>query len=153
MKGGILTRDITNQKFWLVVCSSAVYGARLLNEVWRALNKIDGDIAVSVDGDGKIIIDGREIGQLVGWNNQPTTPDNNAWTLVTESGRPGRLGRALKRAVENGLTAEEALDWVQRYLGEEAKADLQSLLDDAGDQSDDLAELLKRHLLQNDLPW
>jgi len=153
---GVITKDPTNSKFFLVIADGRyAYGARLLNEAWRALNKIDGNVAVSVDGDGKIIIDGREIGHMVSWNGEPCSPSSDAaWSIRTTSGRPGRLGRALKKAVdENRLSAEEATAWVRKYLGEDSATDLQALLDDAGDQSDDLAELLKRHLLQNDLPW
>ena len=151
----LITKDVTNPKFFLVIVDGHhAFGIRLHSEARRALAKLGGDVQVQVEG-GTVMVAGRALGEIVGWNGQPLddVDPEAAWTIKTASGRAGRLGRALQRAVEDGLTAEEALDWVQRYLGEEAKADLQALLDDAGDQSDDLAELLKRHLLQNDLPW
>jgi len=151
---GILTKDITNQKFWLVVSSSgAVFGARLEKGVYALLQKLESDVAVLINEDGKITIGGRFLGHLVGWNGQPTTPDpNNAWTIRTRSGSPGRLGRSIQRAVRDGtLDRTQAVAWVRKYLGDAAK-ELEELLEDSSTSSkeEELLELLKRHLIDHD---
>ena len=158
---GILTKDVTNQKFWLVTVAGYAFGIRLNPDAAKALRKVDGDIAVDVAGDGNVAVAGRTIGRLIGWNNQPIEAADSeaAWTLVTESGRPGRLGRALQRAVKEGrLLAAEATAWVRKYLGEDSATDLQALLNEssANEEEEELLEILRQHLLnhgeEGDLP-
>ena len=156
---GILTVDPTNQKFWLVVVVTTeghAFGAKLEKGVAALLQKIQGqgDIAVSVDVDGNIAVGNHIIGRLVGWNGQPTSADQEAaWTLTTASGRPGRLGRAIQRAVRDGtLDRTQAVAWVRRYLGDAAVKELEELLEDSSTSSEEeeLLEVLKQHLLKED---
>ena len=151
----LITKDVTNPKFFLVIVDGHhAFGIRLHSEARRALAKLGGDVQVQVEG-GTVMVAGRALGEIVGWNGQPLddVDPEAAWSIRTASGRAGRLGRALKKAVdENRLSAEEATAWVRRYLGEDEASELENLLD-GNDEDIDLTELLKQHLLQDDLPW
>ena len=113
----ILLRDPTagTRRIYLAAVQIAggrhVFGVRLEPHAARWLPDY---LEVGVAPNGEITVRGTVVGRLVDQAGRPTGPDSRrAWKLLRPDGRPGRLGAALKRALQEGrLTRRQALTFL-----------------------------------------